>query len=323
MFVYNKYKKIYKMIKSYDTIVIARHIGPDPDALGSSIGLRESIKKTFPNKKVYAIGLPTSKFKFMGHVDSFTEDMYKNSLLIVTDTPDKKRVDGVNPDKFSASIKIDHHPYVEKFCTYEWIDPTSSSACEMIIDLINNTKLLIDKKIAESLYMGLVADTERFLFETTSPKTFRLVASMIEKTDIKIAELYPNLYTRPLREIKFQGYIANNFTVTDNGLAYIKITDDVLKEYKVDAATGGNLINNFNFINEIICWTVITEDKNSGLIRVSIRSRGPVINETASNFGGGGHKYASGAKLHTFTECDELINELDRECNKYINKEVS
>lgn len=317
MFGKNKYKRIYNTIKKYDTIVIARHVGADPDALGSSIGLRESIKKTFPKKQVYAVGFPTSKFRYMGVLDHFTEDMYENSLLIVTDTPDKKRVDGVDPTRFKETIKIDHHPFIETFCSYEWIDENASSASEMIIDLINNTKLVMDADVAKLLYLGLVSDTDRFLFQTTSPKTFHLVANLIEQTKIHISEIYPNLYTRPYKEIKFQGYIANNLTVTKNGLAYIKITDDILKEYQVDVATGGNLINNFNFIDEVIVWTILTEDKNNQVIRVSMRSRGPVINDTASKFNGGGHKYASGAKLNTFEEGEKLIEALDKVCSIY------
>ena len=63
--VMNKFKKIYKMIKKYDTIVIARHVGADPDALGSQLGLKDAIKATFPNKNVYAVGYPASKFKYI------------------------------------------------------------------------------------------------------------------------------------------------------------------------------------------------------------------------------------------------------------------
>ncbi len=317
MFQNDIYTKIYKLIKSYDKIVIARHIGPDPDALGSSIGLRDSIRKTFPDKKVYAVGAPTNRFKFMGTLDGFSDDIYKDSLLIVTDTPDIKRVDGVDVTKFKCKIKIDHHPTVDTYCDIEWVDETASSASEMIIDLINNTKLQLDENIGKALYMGLVSDTDRFLFATTTPKTFRMVADLVEKTNINIAQLYPSLYIRPYKEIKFKGYIANNLTVTKNGLAYIKLTTDILKEYKVDVATGGNLINNFNFIDEIISWVIMTEDKTNGVIRVSMRSRGPIINETAALYGGGGHKFASGAKLINFDECDKLINSLDLVCKEY------
>lgn len=311
------YKQIYKKIKKYDTIVIARHVGPDPDALGSELGLKSSLTKTFPEKKIYAVGAPASKFRYLGLLDNFDEKMYENSLLIVLDTPDKKRVDGVNPDRFSDSIKIDHHPYVETFCKLEWADENYSSASEMIMELIFHTKLKMDKEIAEKLYVGLAADTDRFMFKNSTPNTFRNVARLLEETEIDITKLYPSLYTRPLREIQFQGYLARNLSVTENGFGYLKLPQEVLDEEHVDAATAGNLINNFNFIDEVISWGFFSYDKTSGLIRGTIRSRGPVINETASHFGGGGHAMASGCRLHSFEEVDELIDELDEVCKKY------
>ena len=92
------YKKIYKEIKKNDIIVIARHIGADPDALGSSMGLKDIILHNFPNKKVYVVGCPASRFRYFGTLDKFDDSMYEGSLLIVTDTPDKKRVDGIVVD---------------------------------------------------------------------------------------------------------------------------------------------------------------------------------------------------------------------------------
>ena len=65
----NIYRKIYKEIKKYPNIVIARHIGADPDALGSQFALKEIIQTRFPQKNVYAIGTPSNRFKFMGVLD--------------------------------------------------------------------------------------------------------------------------------------------------------------------------------------------------------------------------------------------------------------
>jgi phosphoesterase RecJ-like protein len=316
------FRKIYKIIKKYNTIVIARHVGADPDALGSQIALKDIIRNTFPNKNVYAVGYPASKFKFMGELDRVNEEELENALLICVDLPDLKRLDGADIDKYAYRLKIDHHPFIEKYCDYEWIDDKASSASQMIIELVNNTRLKMTPYAAERLYMGLVSDTNRFLFEYTTPKTFDLVSKLIKETRINFTGLYENMYLRPLKEIKFQGYLANNLTVTDNGLAYVKIDEDMLKEYDVDTATAGNMINNFNYINEIIAWAFFTEDKNKGFIRGSIRSRGPIINETAAKFGGGGHIYASGVRLKNFDEVNELINALDSVCNDYnSNKE--
>lgn len=315
------YSQIYKKIKKYNTIVIARHVGPDPDALGSSLGLKELILNTFPQKKVYVIGHPASKFKYLGELDKFQESFYENSLLIVTDTPDKKRVDGVDASKFSCSIKIDHHPFVDKFCDIEWIDDSKTSASEMILELARHTKLKMNQGAAEKLYIGLVADSNRFLFSYTSSSTFELVSWLLKKSHIDITSLYQLLYLRPFKELKFQGYIESNLEVTEEGLALIKITDEVLDEYHVDSAAAGNMVNNFNYIEEAFVWAVFSEDKANHTIRGSIRSRGPIINEVAESFGGGGHIFASGVRLKTFEEVDQLIESLNQVCADFKRKQ--
>ena len=83
------FKDILKLIKKYDNIIIARHIGADPDALGSQFALKELIKENFKDKKVYAVGSTASKFRFMGSLDKPENQKLSETLLIVLDTPDK------------------------------------------------------------------------------------------------------------------------------------------------------------------------------------------------------------------------------------------
>lgn len=313
----NIYKRIYAKIKKYDKIVIARHVGADPDALCSQIALRDSIMNTFPNKKVYAVGSPAPRFNYIGSLDKIDENIYENSLLIVLDVPDIKRVDGIEPKRFEYKIKIDHHPLVDSYCDIEHIDDTASSASQLVLELIFATKLKLNLEIARTIYWGIVSDTNRFMYFYTTPRTFELVSKMMKVTGLTLNGIYDNLYMRPLKEFKFQGYIANNLTVTENGLAYIKITDDILKEYDVDAATAGNMINNFNYIDEVVVWVMMSEDKINNYVRTSIRSRGPIINEVASHFNGGGHIYASGCRFKNLDEADALILELDELCKNY------
>ncbi len=317
----NVYKKIYNLIKKYDTIVIARHIGPDPDAVGSSVGLKEIILNTFPDKKVYVVGASASKFKYLGTMDKFNESMYENSLLIVTDTPDKKRVDGVDVTRFKQVIKLDHHPLVDDFGGIEVVDETASSASQLIMELVTETKLKYSKSAAEKLFIGLVADTDRFLFSYTTPKTFELVADLIKQTNIDFSKLYLDLYMRPFKEAKFEGYITNHMIVTKHGFAYVKLTEDILKDFGVDPATAGNMVNNFNYLEGIHAWAVFSEDSNNNNIRGSIRSRGPIVNEVAALHNGGGHKFASGVRPKTFEEVDELAEQLDLVCKEYLEKE--
>lgn len=315
----NIYKQIFKVIKKYDTIVIARHIGADPDALGSQFALKEIILKTFPNKKVYAVGNPASRFKFFGNNEKIDNIDTTKGLLIVLDTPDIKRIDGVSLNNFEYVIKIDHHPIIDKYANIELIDEDSCSTSQLILEFIFNNKIEINKEIGEKLYLGIVADTDRFLHDYTSSKTFSLVTRLLEETNIDFTSLYKVLYQRPISEIRFEGYIYQNLILTENGVAYIKITDRKLKEFGVDSAAAGNMINDLKFVNEIIVWVFLTEDIKSNLIRANIRSVGPYINDVATKFGGGGHKYASGVKLKTWDDSDKLINELDELVKNYKN----
>ena len=316
-----KIRRIYKKIKQYDTIVIARHISPDPDAVASQIALRDAIKLTFPKKKVYAVGASVSKFKYYGPLDKVDETEFEGgTLLIVLDVPNFARIDGVDKSVFDEVFKIDHHPSMDDFGPCDWVDESASSTCQMIIELILKTGMKMDRKIAENLYLGVVSDSDRFLISYTSAKTFELVAKLIEKTNIDFTSLYPYLYERPIEEIKFHGYLSENLTITENGLGYINITPDIIKKYGVDTATPSNMINDFSNIKDVYVWTFVTYDEKNELYKVNIRSKGPIINDTAAQYGGGGHKFASGVRTHNKDDVDKLIKDLDEDCKKYKEK---
>lgn len=310
------FEEIYKKILEYDTIVIARHIGVDPDALCSQLALRDSIRLTFPEKKVLAIGTGSAKFTQIGKLDKL--EKVNNALVIITDTPDKKRVDSVDFSQYSYSIKIDHHPFIEKFCDLEYIDDTTCSACEILMDFILHSSLKCNSEIAETLYMGLVSDSNRFLFNSCSSKTFSLVSKMLEKYPFNISDSYQKIYLRPMNEVRLEGYISMNMNVTENGLGYVKITDEIINEFGVDSASAGNMINNFNYIKEVLIWVTLTEDLKNDQIRISIRSRGPEINKVAEKYGGGGHRMASGIKVKTFDDAMTVVKDLDNLLKEYV-----
>ena len=310
------FEQIYKKIEKYENIVIVRHIGADPDALSSQLALRDSIRLTFPKKKVYAWGNISNRFNFLPRLDRFEE--IGDVLLIIVDTPDKKRVDFSWNIQVSETIKIDHHPFIESFCDLEYIDDTATSAAELILELILKTSLRIDDEIAKILYYGIISDTNRFMFNANA-KIFSLVSELL-KYQIDTSKIYEDLYSRPFNEIRLQGYIAQNFNVTENGFAYIKLSNDDLNKFSVDVGSAGNLINNFNYIEEIFVWVVVTEDVKNNLYKVNIRSRGPIINTVAEKYNGGGHKMASGARISNVEEVDALLKDLDDACKIYLNE---
>ncbi len=315
------YKKIIKIIKKYDSIVIARHIGPDPDAIASQISLRDSIRLTYPSKKVYAIGAGVNKFRYLGFLDKIDSMELNNPLLILLDVPNFIRVDGIEDLNYAAILKIDHHPSEDIKGTVDWTDTTKSSTCEMIAELILNTNLLMDQKIAENLYTGIVFDSDRFLLQNTSLETFNIVYQLLNVSKINFVALYDNLYDRSINEEKFRAYITNNLEISANKMGFIYVTNETLSKYKVEGVAVSNQVNNFYFINELICWMFVVYDEKNEIFKVNIRSRGPIINTIANNYNGGGHKYASGARIKDFKDVELLRKDLDIACEEYLKEQ--
>ena len=316
----NVYKAIYNEIKKYKKIYIARHIGPDPDAFGSQMALKESIKLTFPEKEVYAVGTTVSRFRYFGKVDKVDNYDYENGLLIVTDTPDNKRVDIDNFFKFKNVVKIDQHPKVDTFGRVEYIRDSASSACELVYEVLENTKLKLNEEIAGFIYIGIVSDTNRFLYNVNS-KTFDLVSRIIKKYNLDIESLYKKVYAKPLSEVRLMGHIASTLKVDKNKFATVFVDEDILSSFNADMSSASNMINDFNNINEILVWTFVTYDEKNSLYKVNIRSRGPVINEIAAKYNGGGHKYASGVRNTSKEAIDNLLKELSGACKEYLDSE--
>ena len=194
----------------------------------------------------------------------------------------------------------------------ELVDTTSCSAAQLVTELIFNTKLKMPLHVAENLFCGIVSDSDRFLLPYTTAKTFKLVSRLIEETNLDFSKLYVKLYERPLNEIRFQGYLAENLILTENGFAYIEL----IEKFGVDSGTASNMVNNFNFIKEVKAWAFISYDTKNKVYKVNIRSRGPVINEIAAKYNGGGHALASGAKLNSIEMLPKLIEDLKELINE-------
>jgi phosphoesterase RecJ-like protein len=309
-------KQIIKKIKEYKTIVIARHIGPDPDAIASQIALRDIIRLNFEDKEVYAVGIGVSKFKFIGTMDKIDNINKEEALLIILDVPEFVRVDGAKKDEYAYTIKIDHHPCSHPECDIDLIDESACSTCQILSQIVFNNEITIDKASAEKLFTGIVSDSDRFLLSYTTPLTFDIASRLLDIYNLDLSKIYDNLYARPLSERKFESFIINNLTITENGFGYIKLTNEDYKKYDVDSNTASNMINDFNHINELKCWAFSSYDEKNKIYRINIRSNGVIINDVAQQYNGGGHKFASGARLTTPEEVDELFKALDKRCEE-------
>lgn len=308
---------IIQTIKKYETIIIHRHVRPDPDALGSQCGLKAIIQATFPGKRVYAVGEEDESFHFLARMDDISDDVYEGALVIVCDTANTGRISDSRYDLGEQLIKIDHHPDHDEYGDIRWVNTGASSTSEMIYELYLTGKesgFLFNKAAARLIYAGIVGDTGRFLFPSTKNITFQYAADLIEYPFDRQA-LYDDLYRMDENIARLQGYVLQHFTMSENGVSTIKLTKEILKRFNVDPIETSKLVGALGNINKIKSWVYFIEEDD--MIRVRIRSKGPVINELAAKYRGGGHPLASGATVHSWEEAEALTAELEEICAQY------
>lgn len=305
-------KHILGKIKEYDTIIIHRHVRPDGDCIGSQIGLKEIIKASFPNKKVYLVGEESEEFYYLGRMDKIDDSLYEHALVFILDVANVERISDKRYKLGKELIKIDHHPLVSKYCDYEWIDTSFSSCCEMIITfyLENKNELKLTENGAKALFYGIVTDTNRFLNPDVSKRTFYLATKLLD-FKININEIYSNIYEEKINIKRLKGYVLSNFIYTKNGLGYIKIDKKLCTEYSINSSISNILVNTLAHTDNLHIWFVAIYDYRTDKVRISIRSRKLPINHLAEQYGGGGHEHASGIIVDDFNVVDKLVNDIE------------
>lgn len=310
--------KIIQEIKAYQTIIIHRHVRPDPDAYGSQVGLKEMIKQSFKDKNVYAVGEEDPSLHFLARMDQVTDEQYKGALVIVCDTANTGRVCDQRYQLADKIIKIDHHPNHDPYGDLLWVDTAASSTSEMIFELYTAGRqegLQMSDQAAYLIYAGIVGDTGRFLFPSTSKRTFQIAAELVTY-EFDRSALYNQMYNVEMNIARLKGYVLQNFTLSEAGVSTVRLTNQLIKEYNIDAEEAGKIIGALGDIKGLNAWAFFIEE-DDGLIRVRLRSKGPVINKVAAKYNGGGHPLASGASVYSWEEADLLAQDLEVACQNH------
>lgn len=306
---------IQQAIEEYNRIIIHRHVRPDPDALGSQAGLSELIKASYPEKEVYVVGEDDPSLTFMVKMDEIEDHVFKNALIIICDTANTERIDDVRYKLGAKIIKIDHHPNVDPYGDLSWVDTNASSTSEMIYDFYLNAEgLTLNDTAARLLYGGIVGDTGRFLFPSTTKKTLQYAAELVTY-DFDRTKLYDGIYNVKDHIARMRGYILQNFTLDEDGLSVVKLTKDILEKFNVSPIETGQLVGTLGDIEGILTWVFFIEETDQ--IRVRLRSKGPIINEVAAKYNGGGHPLASGASIYSWEDAQKVIQDLKQTLKKW------
>ncbi len=305
-------EEILAQIKQYDTIIIHRHQRPDPDAYGSQCGLAEIIRETFPTKTVYQVGKNVKGLSWLDTPQEISDECYQDALVIVTDTANQPRVDDGRYTKGKFLIKIDHHPNDDPYGDICWVDSSASSCSEIITRLVENLdgKLKLNAKAARLLYAGIVGDTGRFMYNATTPATMRATAKLMEY-DFDASQVNRILDEITPEVARLSAYVLENIKYTEHNAAYVVLDNETLARFTLEDAGTASIVPLVGKISSVVCWTVIVQQKDE-TYRLRIRSKGPVINELAKEYAGGGHPLASGAVLKSIDELPTYLAKLDK-----------
>ncbi|MCT8394748.1 bifunctional oligoribonuclease/PAP phosphatase NrnA [Weissella soli] len=309
---------ILAQIKAADTIIIHRHQRPDPDAFGAQFGLAELIKSSYPNKRVHVVGKSFPSGEWMGAMEDIADDIYRDALVIVVDTANSPRVDDQRYDLGHTLIKIDHHPNDEPYGDYNWVVEGASSTSALIFDFYRTFKdeMKLSDVGASYLYAGIVGDTGRFLYATTSD-TMSVVSDLMT-FNFDWFKINQQMDTISPVAAQMSGYVYNHMTITEEGFNYIILTKEILEQFDLGDFGTSFVVPLLGKINTVKVWAVFQED-DDGTFRVRLRARNTVINGIAKNHGGGGHAFASGAKAKDIDE----INDIVAEANAVLRKETN
>ncbi|WP_374054545.1 bifunctional oligoribonuclease/PAP phosphatase NrnA [Rossellomorea sp. FM04394] len=310
-------EQILELIKQYETIIVHRHVRPDPDAYGSQGGLVEMLKTSFPDKKIYAVGQEDASLHYLKRLDVIEDHVFEGALIIVCDTANEERICDSRYKLGDKLVKIDHHPNEDAYGDYLWIDTSASSVSEMIYEfyLFGKDKgLTLSDEGARLLFAGIVGDTGRFLYPSTTQNTFDIAGELI-RFDFDRNELFNKMYEIDANVIKLHGFVLQNFEMDGDGCASMVMTKEILEQHQVIPSEASLLVSTLGNVKGIKAWVFFIEESDQ--IRVRLRSKGPIINTIAKKYNGGGHPLAAGASIYSWEEKEKVMSDLRDVCRNH------
>lgn len=303
---------ILQEIRNFDTIIIHRHSRPDGDALGSQVGLKHLILENFPGKTVYCVGDEAGFYSFMEDtlMDALPDSAWEGALALILDCGGEHLVSDDRYRLAARTIRIDHHLYTGCFTDLEAVDSSFESCCGLISQMAVDARWKLNRLAARSLYTGMVTDSGRFRYDSTSARTFRLAAWLME-AGIDTESIYKDLYADEFENKKRKAEFLLKTQFTPNRVASIRTTKDELSKLDMSTfAVSRGMVNTMADIRGTDIWVNFTEA--DGGVLCELRSSGPNINPIAVKYGGGGHAKASGAKVPDWETAMAMLADLDK-----------
>ncbi len=306
-------EKILKRLINSRNVFLASHRNPDGDAIGSLIALGLALEAINKKISLYNESPIPAVYRFLPSVDRITRHIdptKRFDTAVILDCGDLERTGPAVSAITSVPviINIDHHTTNTGFGNCQFIDTFACSTTEIIYRLINQLEIPIDRKMALSIYTGILTDTGSFRFSNTNQAAFAICEEMTKK-GVRPYEVAQHVYgTYSLGRLKLLNLALDSIEISHNGkLSIMTITQDMLAQTGTQPEDIDGMIHYARRIEDVRVAALIQENKNGtgdlknlNRFHVSLRSDGTVdVAAIAALYGGGGHCSAAGFGIET------------------------
>lgn len=288
--------------------------------MGSQIGLLNVIKDNFPEKQVYAVGDEAKRYAFMdGSVmDDVPDSAYEGALAIILDCGAAALISDNRYTLAAKTVRFDHHIFAEKIADLEVVDTSYESCCGLITDFAVECGLRLSTASAKALYTGMVTDSGRFRFDSTTSKTFRLASELL-KQPFSVTDIYTELYADDFSRVRLRAEYILKIRFSPENVAYIYTTKEELAATGADVfSISRGMVGTMADLRGVDIWVNFTETEEKVL--VEIRSSKYTVQPVAVKYGGGGHAKACGCSVKDYAEAMQVLEDLNAICRGENNE---
>ncbi|MBI4227126.1 MAG: bifunctional oligoribonuclease/PAP phosphatase NrnA [Candidatus Omnitrophica bacterium] len=294
--------RVVQAIRRHRRFLVAAHVNPEADALGSALGLAGLLRKLGKRVQILNDGGTPESLRFLPGSDRVAATLpgpTDAEVAITVDVPVFARV-GASAKWLKQAgqlISIDHHVSHDRFGDINWVDPAAAATGQMIYRLFRAFRIAPSKDDALCLYAALVIDTGSFKYRNTTPEVHRIAADLLERARISPLVVSQQLYeTHHLRGLRTLGVVLRRLQATPDGrVAWVEVPRRLVRQ------AGPEILDELvNYPRAIKTAEVAFAMREHGPrnVRISLRSKGRVdVDRIARAFGGGGHLAASGCTI--------------------------
>ena len=290
--------EIRARLATAEKIVIASHVRPDGDAIGSLLGLGLALQDAGKSVQMILVDGVPSSFKYLEGSELIQkEPKGEHDTFITVDCADFKRVGKVFESFGEPDINIDHHVTNGKFGKLNLIEADEVATAAILTNHLPNWGLSITKPVAAALLTGIITDTLGFRTSNTTPEALRQAATLME-SGVDMPEIYMNaLVRKSYPAAKYWGAGLSSLE-KKNGIVWGTLTLADRKSAGYSGNDDADLINMISAIDENKVGMVFVEQSNNH-VKISWRALQPGVDVSpvAKHFNGGGHAAAAGADI--------------------------